>query len=295
LHDKAGERAMAIIKTNPALAPATDGENTRSQSDIEHFVSSHAGRNNMLGIYRLAEDGSPTDPEIILPSTHDAVLVNSLLTTFETDQDIRFFLIPNGGDMDIDFGRQLHFVPNGHAWELSVGELDNSRYADVRFDDPTFNPTSGEGGLLLPHDQDTETAMMTMDGSDVVKMDELFHGGENDDLLLGVQADVHHTVGTDNAIHIDPSILADTGISAGEHLLGATALAPGQGMAIKGITYGEDLTQLLVGDSDGGHEVVVNLLGVNRADLSGFETGITPDTPVDDLIQYLIDSGHHHT
>ncbi len=331
-----------------------------------HFVSQNAGYNNMLGIYRLDAHGDPVDPEIILPSSHSPELVASVLATFGGDEDIRFFLIPDGGDMNIDFSQELHFIPHGDTWELSVGALNNSHYVDVKFDDPGLNPTTEEPGFQFPQGEDAGITVH-VDESVLVKVDDQFSGGDDDDyndLIIDVRGSEHglfhggdgndtaygnegndtlhghdgndllvggdgndllvgghgddqlfgghgddvivtgqghdlvHTGEGSDVIHIDPSVLDDgNSVTVEDYTLGTDSLELGDGLKINDVIYDDDnsVTRLLISDEHGGHDVVVDLLGVTRTDLSHFESHVDPSGgQVDDLIQYLIDSGSEH-
>jgi Cadherin domain./Hemolysin-type calcium-binding repeat (2 copies). len=155
----------------------------------------------------------------------------------------------------------------------------------------------------------------TLDGGDGNDMlvgghgNDLLVGGQGDDLLIGGLGDDtfnpgsgHDVINTgegNDTIIIDPSVLAHGGgeIVVEDFTVGTDSLDFQNGMHVDSINYGTtaegiSYTDVLVGD-DADNQVVVKLLGVAQADFSGHETPVTSGDHVDDLLQYMIDSGHN--
>lgn len=129
--------------------------------------------------------------------------------------------------------------------------------------------------------------------------DDTIEGGAGDDYINPGSGDALITTGEGNdIIHIDQSVLTGKGeseIVVTDFQLGTDALELGDGMSVKDIISGTqdsiNYTEVLVGD-DQGHDVVVKLLGVSKADLSEHQTPVEAGAGHDDLIQFLIDSGN---
>ncbi|MFH1913792.1 MAG: Ig-like domain-containing protein, partial [Pseudomonadota bacterium] len=133
----------------------------------------------------------------------------------------------------------------------------------------------------------------------------LLVGGPGDDLLIGGSGndtfnpgsgrDVIRTGDGFDTIIIDRSVLADGGgeITVEDFSVGLDALDLQDGMEVRGIEFGTidqiDYADVLVGTDE--DQVVIKLLGVSQTNLSGHESAVTHDNHVDDLLQYMIDSG----
>ncbi|WP_147822633.1 hypothetical protein [Salidesulfovibrio onnuriiensis] len=80
-----------------------------------HFVSQNAATTTCSA----STAWTPTATPWTRKSSCPAATPPNWSPTFGGDEDIRFFLIPDGGDMNIDFSQELHFIPHGDTWELS--------------------------------------------------------------------------------------------------------------------------------------------------------------------------------
>ncbi|QGY40221.1 tandem-95 repeat protein [Pseudodesulfovibrio cashew] len=137
------DTATVTLNIAPANAVEVTGQNVV-------FEDQHAGYHNMLGIYSVV-NGKPSDPEIILNDSRDASMIGEVLKTFAGDEDVRFFLIPDGASHDLDGEGRLDFVQSHGHWELSVSSTDgHTEYVDVQFDDPAFNSRFEEATFDLP-------------------------------------------------------------------------------------------------------------------------------------------------
>ncbi|WP_285907335.1 tandem-95 repeat protein, partial [Pseudodesulfovibrio pelocollis] len=134
----------------------------------------------------------------------------------------------------------------------------------------------------------------------------LLVGGPGDDLLIGgigndtfnpgSGRDVIRTGDGFDTIIIDRSVLADGGgeITVEDFSVGMDALDLRDGMEVRDIAFGTtadniSYADVLVGnDAD---QVVIKLLGVSQTNLSGHQSAVTHENHVDDLLQYMIDSG----
>uniref|UniRef100_UPI0004784E19 tandem-95 repeat protein n=1 Tax=Desulfovibrio oxyclinae TaxID=63560 RepID=UPI0004784E19 len=215
------ESATSVINVNTAPEGIVDLD---VGSTEVLFNSAEAGYGNMLGIYRLDEDGSPIDPEIILADSRSASY-GDVLKTFAGDENVRFFLIPDGADQGLNIDGDLYFVPSGGQYELSI----DNRFVDVKFDDPALNPENEEPGFLFEEGQgpglnpgDGESSQVAMDDQfngpgknktednnpykhngnhdddddfndlvvDVRDSDDgVFHGGDGNDIAYGMEGD----------------------------------------------------------------------------------------------------------
>ncbi|WP_147822634.1 hypothetical protein [Salidesulfovibrio onnuriiensis] len=74
-----------------------------------------------------------------------------------------------------------------------MGALNNSHYVDVKFDDPGLNPTTEEPGFQFPQGEDAGITVH-VDESVLVKVDDQFSGGDDDDyndLIIDVRGSEH--------------------------------------------------------------------------------------------------------
>ncbi|CCH50062.1 protein of unknown function [Pseudodesulfovibrio piezophilus C1TLV30] len=133
------------------------------------YDGEHAGYTNMLGIY-FVEDGTPSNPEIILTDSKDVSILNNVIATFEGDQDVHFFLVSDaGGEFSADqLGSEMHFVMDNGNWALAMG----NDTVDVQFDIAQFNPNGEEASFRF------ET---NADGSLSVEVDDQLGTWDDDD------------------------------------------------------------------------------------------------------------------
>ena len=115
-------------------------------------VSQNASYSNMIGIYTVDAAGNPSEPEIILYDSKNAP--TEVLRVLAGDEEIHFFLIPNGATLGLDANANLHFVMNNGQWALALSSEDGTtRIVDVRFDDANFNPLGEEASFLFESGQ----------------------------------------------------------------------------------------------------------------------------------------------
>ena len=132
-------------------------------------VSENAGYTNMLGIYFI-ENGEPTDPEIILTDSNNSNMLQNVLETFQGDQDVHFFLLPDAGGQGVtqaDALLPLSFVKDGGNWALGMG---TNQPVEVRFDLAELNPDNEET-FRFSTDGDTTTVTVD-DQTDAIPKDD---------------------------------------------------------------------------------------------------------------------------
>jgi VCBS repeat-containing protein len=191
------------------------------------------------------------------------------------------------GDDDDDFNDLVVEVRGTEDGHFTGGSGDDVAYGNAG--DDTLEGNAGNDTLIGGTGND-----LLVGGAG----DDLLVGGTGDDIFApGSGRDVIHTGDGHDTIIIDPSVLADGGgeITVEDFAVGTDAIGLRDGMHIDTINYGTtedniDYADVLVSDDSGSH-VVVKLLGVSQTDLSDHETAVTHDDHVDDLLQYMIDSG----
>lgn len=256
-------------------------------------MNDHGSTNDttMLGIFTL-EDNVPTHPEIVLSNCTDTAMLGQLVTLFDGNPIIRFFLVPGTEESELDLSADLYFVKDGGSWVLSSGNT----MVDILFDNSGFNPNGSEGTFELILD-DTGNYMIVT-GAEVAAPQAappLVDSTEDD-----IFAEMSHAQDTSEAVpfHIDPSVLGDgdNEIIVNDFNVGSDILALPDGMTVKDVVVDADneFTDVIVGrhsDEIGNSDIVVRLLGVSQADLPGHEYGIEGENVAENLISQLLISG----
>lgn len=240
----------------------------------------------MLGTYTLDGD-APVEPEIVLANCSDTAMLGQLVTLFEGNPDIRFFLLNDVDESAVDLGADFFFLKDHGNWVLA----NHDSLMDVMFDDAGFNPTGTEATFSLAQADDGSYSIAFGDES-IPSTDSMLVDSADDDLF--VNADV--TADADS-FYIDPSVLAEgeSEIVVSNFTVGTDVLELGDGMAIRNVVVDNehDLTEVIVGQSDtfaGDDDIVVKLLGVSQPDLNVHDYGMETDNIGDDLINQLINS-----
>ncbi|WP_419785369.1 tandem-95 repeat protein [Pseudodesulfovibrio sp.] len=121
------------------------------------FDGANATYNNVIGVYTVNEAGEPSDPEIILFNANKATQ-SEVLKTFAQDAEIRFFLISDGANKNLDLNADLYFVKDNGHWVLAFNS-ENGPTQLVQFDNANFN---GEGVEASFHSWQTDLDGITM-------------------------------------------------------------------------------------------------------------------------------------
>ncbi|MEF2232173.1 MAG: cadherin-like domain-containing protein, partial [Pseudodesulfovibrio sp.] len=159
------------------------------------FVSQNASYSNMLGIYTVDENGNPSEPEIILYNSKDAA-PQEVLKAFAQDEQIRFFLIPNGTTLGLDANATLYFVMHGDHWALALdsanGDTDD-KIVEVQFDDAQFNQGGEEASFLFPYGGPAGITETPYNSTEIRVDDQTAGDDDNDfnDLVVKVQGTIH--------------------------------------------------------------------------------------------------------
>lgn len=246
----------------------------------------------MLGTFSL--DGKiPAEPEIVLTNCTDTAMLGNLVSMFQGNPDIRFFLVEGAEEAGIDLNADLYFLKDSGNWVLAS----HNTMVGVRFDDASFNPTGTEG-IFSINQADDGTWSISADEAQVAHMppsDQLLVDMAEDD-IFGADADIAPT-GTDaDTFFIDPSVLAqgENEIVLTNFHLGTDSLELPEGMSIKDVIVDteQDLAEVVIGQTDtAGDDIVVKLLGVAQSDLPTHEYGLESDSANDDIISHMINSG----
>jgi len=219
----------------------------------------------MLGTFTLDGD-VPVEPEIVLANCTDAAMLGQLVSVFQDNPYIRFFLV-NTNEADIDLNGDFHFIKDSGNWVLA----NSNTMHNVRFDNADFNPAGSESTFSL---------IQAEDGSHSIALDEAAQVG---------------LIDTDS-FFIDPSVLdqGESEIVLSNFTVGSDVLELPADMAIKDIFVDNehDLTNVIVGqNNDVQDDIVVKLLGVSQQDLPTQDFGLDAESTTDDLINHLISSG----
>jgi len=246
----------------------------------------------MLGTYIL--DGNvPIEPEIVLANCTDTTMLGQLVSVFQGNPEIRFFLIDDVQGNAIDLAGDLHFLKDGGNWVLA----NNDSLLSVLFDDAGFNPNGTEDTFSLTQVDDGSWAIATDDLAALADMppsDQLLVDLAENDLFVD---DSVAATGTDHdSFFIDPSVLenGESEIVVSNFTVGSDTLELPEGMSVKDVIVDteHDLTEVVIGQNDTVHDdIVVKLLGVSQPDLPMHDYGIDSDPSTDDLINHLINSG----
>ena len=185
---KTSDLITSTINVEVATDPAMYDGNVTGQ-DIT-FVSEDAGYSNMLGIYTVVK-GKPSDPDIIMVNSKK--VAEESLRVLASDKEIRFFLIPNGANMNLDLSKDLHFIMDNNSWALALGYGNDSRIVDVKFDDPQFNPNGEEATFRFPWDPNQDAGInQSWYGSTRVEVDDQT-SDDNDNDFNDLKIDVKYT------------------------------------------------------------------------------------------------------
>nr|WP_287410700.1 hypothetical protein [Pseudodesulfovibrio sp.] len=246
----------------------------------------------MLGTYSL-EGNVPVEPEIVLANCMDTAMLGQLVSVFQGNPDIRFFLIHDAPENAVDLTGDLHFLKDGGSWVLA----NNNSLLGVLFDNADFNPNGTEDTFSLSQNIDGSWAVMmdnTPSLADLPPSEQLLVDLAEDNLF--VDDNVAGTSTDHDSFFIDPSVLehGENEIIVSNFTVGSDTLELPEGMSVKDVIVDteHDLTEVIIGQNDTGHDdIVVKLLGVSQPDLPTHDYGIDTDTSTDDLINHLISSG----
>lgn len=255
----------------------------------------HMNDTTMLGTYILEGD-VPIEPEIVLTNCTDAAMAGQLMSAFQGNPDIRFFLLQGIDEDTIDLNADFHFLRDNGNWVLA----NHNTMMDVFFDDAEFNPSGTEPTFSLTQAEDGSWLLTTGDelhqAAYLPPSDQLLVDMGHDDVFTDDHTDVGHT-GDPETFFIDPSVLAqgENEILITNFTLGHDTLELPDGLTIKDVVVDteHDLTEVVLSGADTPDDIVVKLLGVNQSDLPGHDLGLPADGDGDDLINYMIHSGLH--
>nr|WP_321513824.1 hypothetical protein [uncultured Pseudodesulfovibrio sp.] len=248
----------------------------------------------MLGTYSL--DGNvPVEPEIVLANCTDTAMLGHLVSVFQGNPDIRFFLIHDAPDNAVDLSGDLHFLKDGGSWVLA----NNNSLLPVLFDNAEFNPNGAEDTFSLTQGDDGTWAIVTDDLAaltDIPPSEQLLVDLAGDDLF--VDDAIVSTSHDHDSFFIDPSVLenGESEIIVTNFTVGSDTLELPEGMSVKDVIVDteHDLTEVIIGLNDTVHDdIVVKLLGVSQPNLPMHDFSIDTDTSTDDLINHLIHSGRN--
>lgn len=241
----------------------------------------------MLGTFTLEGD-VPVEPEIVLGNCTDTAMLGQLVTVFQGNPDIRFFLINDVEENAIDLAAESFFLKDSGNWVLA----NNNLMVDVLFDDASFNPGGSEGTFSLVRGEDG-TYTIAHGDADIPVVDHMLVDSAEDDLFANTDL-------ADDAdgIFIDPSVLADgeSEIVLTNFTVGSNTLELPDGMSISDVIVDneQDFTQVVISQTGSQAEtddIVVKLLGVSQPDLPVQDFGLEAENSGDDLINHLINSG----
>jgi len=245
----------------------------------------------MLGIFTL-EDNVPSQPEIVLSNCTDTAMLGQLVTLFEGNPVIRFFLVPGPEGAKLDMTADLYFIKDGSNWVLGSGNT----MADVLFDDTGFNPNGTEDTFELVRDNAGNYTITTGETS-VAPIDDPLLLDNAEDTIFTEASHAPDTPETE-PLYIDPSALEEgqNEIIVNDFNVGSNVLELPEGMTVKDVVVDADnaFTEVIVGpDSDviGNADIVVRLHGVSQADLPTHEYATEGENMAEDLISQLLNSG----
>lgn len=250
----------------------------------------------MVGTYAL--DGNvPVDPEIVVSHCQDTATLGQLVTMFDHNPDIRFFLVDTIDESHIDSSGDLYFLKDGGNYVLAS----NNTIIDVVFDNADFNPSGTENTFSLSHDDNGTWSIETDQPVDLAML------APSDQLLVDINeegifvdqhvTDTHHD---HDSFFIDPSVLQDgeSEIIVNDFHVGSNVLELPDDLSIKDVIVDNDhdLTELVLSHNDAtAHEsdIIVKLMGVSLPDLPDQDFGLDAENSTDDLINHLIHSGQN--
>mgnify|MGYP000215221797 CR=1 FL=1 len=203
----------------------------------------------------------------------------------------------HGGDgNDTIFGGQGgDTLYGGDGADLIKGGQGHDRLYGGEGDDTLYG---GRGNDTL-HGGDGADLLNGGSGHDLMyggSGNDTFHGGAgNDTFVVGDGVDSVDSGAGRDTIYIAPSALGDDSGGGSTYHVGDDLIKLHEDLTLQKISFDDtnDIARLLAVDSHG-KEVAVDLHGVDRADLSAFESHFDADSSSDHLIQYIIDSGHKH-
>ncbi|WP_187170584.1 VCBS domain-containing protein [Salidesulfovibrio onnuriiensis] len=251
----------------------------------------------------------------IVEDTLDLVDAGSDVVDGNAGSDVIF-----GDSMDTSALALAHGInlPEGSGWEVfeklesdhgwtreETVEYIRTHHEELGGEVLDLDGHGREGGHDLIHGGEGNDIIYGQEGNDTIYGDsgvDLLNGGSGDDVLFGgagndtfVVGDgvdsVHTGEGADT-IYIAPSALGEGMDSGAQYMIGEDVIKLHEDLNLQQINYNQstDIAELIASDSHG-NEIVVNLHGVERVDLSAFESHLNDPNPADDIIQYVIDSG----
>ena len=252
----------------------------------------HVIKTTMLGTYIL-EGNMPSEPDIVLVNSTDTTMLGQLISVFQNNPDIRFFLLHNIDENTVDLAGDFHFVKDGGNWVLA----NNNSILEVHFDNADFNPAGSESLFSIGQTSDGSWAISTEDIAaiaDLPPSEHLLVDLAEDGIL--VDGSVAETTLDSESFFIDPSVLGhgENEIVFTNFTVGSDTLELPDGLSVKDVIVDteHDVTELIIGqDNTTNDDIVVKLLGVSQPDLPMHEYGIDSDHATDDLINHLINSG----
>lgn len=254
----------------------------------------HTTNTTMLGTYSL--DGNvPVEPEIVLANCQNTTMLGQLVSMFEGNQDIRFFLLHEIDEDSVDLGADFHFLRDGGNWVLA----NNDTMMDVHFDDASFNPSGSQETFSLYQTEDGSYAISTdtvAHMADIPPSEQLLIDMAENDIFAPGHEHVDHIDSDGDSLYVDPSVLSDgqSEIVVTNFTFGSDHLELSEGLSIKDVVVDNEhqLTEVVIGQADhAGDDIVVKLLGISQPDLPMHEYGIEGEHTTDDLINHLIHSG----
>ncbi|MBG0791394.1 MAG: hypothetical protein H0S80_12955 [Desulfovibrionaceae bacterium] len=245
----------------------------------------------MLGTYIL-EDNQPSQPEIALANCADTTMLGHLVSMFQDNPHVHFFLLHEMDENAVDLADEFHFVKNEGTWMLA----NNDSILEVFFDDASFNPEGSEGVFSLDRSDDGSWIILVGQSASAENMpadDPPLVSTVEDDIFT--DRNVMEESSDSELFFVDPSVLAngENEIVFSNFTVGSDLLELREGLSVKDvIVYDEqELTEVVIGRSDEpADDIVVKLLGVSQSDLPTYEFGVDGDRAADDLINHLIQS-----
>ncbi|MUM77922.1 tandem-95 repeat protein, partial [Pseudodesulfovibrio sp. F-1] len=287
------------------LSVSRDGKSTYTNIHFDDPNLNPTGEEPGFWSSLLDENGQGVEPSLTnLDQSLEAGLTVEPGDTVEVRMDDEF----KGPFLDW-FGKEQDSNPYGKG---SFDWFDD----DDDFDDLVVHVRGTEDGLFIGGDGNDYA--FGGEGNDTLKGNagndtlvggsgnNLLVGGPGDDLLIGGSGDdtfnpgsgrdVIRTGDGNDTIIIDPSVLADGGgeITVEDFTVGMDALDLQDGMKVLDITFKDteelNYAEVLVGKDSEQEQVVIKLLGVTQTSFSDYETAVSPDSHVDDLLKYMIES-----
>ncbi|QJB57170.1 VCBS domain-containing protein [Pseudodesulfovibrio sp. zrk46] len=174
---------VTINGTNDAPTIDLDGG-----SHLEvNFVRETAGYNNLFGVYKIAADGTASEPQVLINNQNAGIPGGHTLGTLEPGESYGYFIIANGsgqyGDVSDD---QLSFGMGADGKMVLMIDGQPSSHP-VYFSQDEHNPDSLDGSDPNHTDKNGVSAPghfiiedPDADGSYIVRMEDLPNGGDHD-------------------------------------------------------------------------------------------------------------------